>query len=191
MATSVTQRELLILIRDFATEKSQGERRVADLKKRIEELRSALDAINVDLEEAKRCKESAEQELKGYEVELTMNESSIQAQEARVSLIQNEISRIGSEVEAVKKKHISNLYIHGEESSEKVDNMLVDIEEVVNKQAKPDLDVELKKLSDKIALINSQTHQVEQERQQNQNNQKKRLLCDAYITFIYQLNMMD
>ncbi|KAL5720345.1 hypothetical protein ACHQM5_013022 [Ranunculus cassubicifolius] len=174
MATSVTQRELLTLIRDFATEKSQGERRVADLKKRIEELRSALDAINVDLEEAKRCKESAEQELKGYEVELTMNESSIQAQEARVSLIQNEISRIGSEVEAVKKLTGSLTCAEQKKHySEKVDNMLVDIEEVVNKQAKPDLDVELKKLSDKIALINSQTHQVEQERQQNQNNQKK------------------
>ncbi|KAF9590354.1 hypothetical protein IFM89_033880, partial [Coptis chinensis] len=65
------------LIRDFATEKSQG----AGLKKRIEELGSALDLTNEHLEEAKGLKESAEHELKGFEVELSLNDSSILAQQ--------------------------------------------------------------------------------------------------------------
>ncbi|PIA40306.1 hypothetical protein AQUCO_02500179v1 [Aquilegia coerulea] len=97
-----TQRQLLNLIRDFATEKSQGERRITSFKKRIEELRSALDLINTELDEAKFAKETAEQELKGYEVELAMNEATIQAQETRISLIQDEIWKVGSEVEALK-----------------------------------------------------------------------------------------
>ncbi|KAF9589047.1 hypothetical protein IFM89_018309, partial [Coptis chinensis] len=73
------------LICDFATEKSQGERRVAGLKKRIEELRSTLDLTNEHLEEAKGLKESAEQELKGFEVELSLNDSSILAQQVLFS----------------------------------------------------------------------------------------------------------
>ncbi|KAF9604323.1 hypothetical protein IFM89_005904 [Coptis chinensis] len=96
------QKQLLTLIRDFATEKSQGERRVAGLKKRIEELRSTLDLTNEHLEESKGLKESAEQELKGFEVELSLNDSSILAQQSRICLIQEEISKIGSQVEALK-----------------------------------------------------------------------------------------
>uniref|UniRef100_A0A7N2L098 Tropomyosin n=1 Tax=Quercus lobata TaxID=97700 RepID=A0A7N2L098_QUELO len=102
MAGNDPQRQLLTLIRDFASEKSQGERRVVGLKKRIEELRYELDTANAELEDAKRAKETAEQELKGYEVELTMNEASIQALEARISLIQDEVSTIGYDVEALK-----------------------------------------------------------------------------------------
>nr|POF25586.1 hypothetical protein CFP56_28085 [Quercus suber] len=102
MAGNDPQRQLLTLIRDFASEKSQGERRVVGLKKRIEELRYELDTANAELEDAKRAKETAEQELKGYEVELSMNEASIQALEARISLIQDEVSTIGYDVEALK-----------------------------------------------------------------------------------------
>ncbi|XP_021654765.2 uncharacterized protein LOC110645819 isoform X2 [Hevea brasiliensis] len=99
MAGMDPQRQLLTLIRDCASEKSQGERRVVGLKKRIEELRSELEVANAELEGSKRLKETTEQELKGYEVELAMNIASIQALEGRISQIQDEISSIGSEVE--------------------------------------------------------------------------------------------
>ncbi|KVH92745.1 hypothetical protein Ccrd_005215 [Cynara cardunculus var. scolymus] len=81
MGGTNSQKELLSLIRDVSTEKSQGERRVVNLKKQIEERQSELDSVNLELEEAKRLKECTEQELKGYEVELSMNESSIQTLE--------------------------------------------------------------------------------------------------------------
>ncbi|KAI3784774.1 hypothetical protein L1987_43879 [Smallanthus sonchifolius] len=102
MAGSNSQKELLTLIRDVSTEKSQGERRVVNLKRQIEELQSEVDSMNVELEDAKRLKESTEQDLKGYEVELAMIESSIQALEGRISLLQGEVSTIGSDLEALK-----------------------------------------------------------------------------------------
>ncbi|XVE68023.1 hypothetical protein DITRI_Ditri09bG0035100 [Diplodiscus trichospermus] len=102
MAGTEPPKNLLSLIRDFASEKSLGERRVVGLKKQIEELRSELEAANSELEEAKRLKEITEQELKGFEVELTLNEASLQALEAGNALIQNEISTVGSEVEELK-----------------------------------------------------------------------------------------
>ncbi|KAK6155139.1 hypothetical protein DH2020_009387 [Rehmannia glutinosa] len=102
MAGSDSQKQLLTLIRDFSTEKSQGERRIVSQKKRIEELRSELDASNAELEEAKRDKEMTEQQLKGYEVELSMNEASIKALEGRISVTSNEISKLGSELAALK-----------------------------------------------------------------------------------------
>ncbi|KAJ8422675.1 hypothetical protein Cgig2_025364 [Carnegiea gigantea] len=81
MAATDSQKQLLTLIRDFAAEKSQGERRVFNLKKRIEELRSELEAANSDLENGKCIKETAEQELYGYEVQLSISEASIQTLE--------------------------------------------------------------------------------------------------------------
>ncbi|XP_052887320.1 uncharacterized protein LOC108471584 [Gossypium arboreum] len=101
-------KNLLSLIRDFASEKSQGERRVVGLKKQIQELRSELEAANSELEEAKRLKETTEQELKGFEVELALNEASIQALEARIALIQDEVSKVGSEIEELKNKEATS-----------------------------------------------------------------------------------
>ncbi|GMI68439.1 hypothetical protein like AT3G28370 [Hibiscus trionum] len=108
MAGTDPQKNLLSLIRDFASQKSQGERRVVGLKKQIEELRSELEAVNSELEEAKCLKETTEQELKGFEVELALNEASIQALEARISLIQEEISTIGSEIDDLKHKEATS-----------------------------------------------------------------------------------
>lgn len=102
MAATDSQKQLLTLIRDFAAEKSQGERRVFNLKKRIEELRSELEAANSDLENGKCIKETAEQELNGYEVQLSISEASIQTLEARIASIQGEISKVGSDVDALK-----------------------------------------------------------------------------------------
>ncbi|KAL7256785.1 hypothetical protein ACSBR1_010685 [Camellia fascicularis] len=102
MAGTEPQKQLLSLIRDFASEKSQGERRIVGLKNRTQQLRSELDLANSELEDAKRLKETTEQELKGYEVELTMNEAFIQTLETRISLIQDEISIAGSDLESIK-----------------------------------------------------------------------------------------
>ncbi|KAK2647562.1 hypothetical protein Ddye_015051 [Dipteronia dyeriana] len=102
MAGNDTKKQFMNLIRDFASEKSQGERRVVGLKQRIKELESELEVVNAELEEAKRFKETTEQELKGFEVELALIDTGIQALESRISLIQDEISAVGSEVEALK-----------------------------------------------------------------------------------------
>ncbi|KAJ0527084.1 hypothetical protein HanHA300_Chr09g0330261 [Helianthus annuus] len=102
MSSSNSQKEILTLIRDVSTEKSQGERRVVNLKRQIEELQSELESVNAELEDAKRLKECTEQDLKGCEVELAMNESSIQTLEGRIALLQGEVSTIGSDLEALK-----------------------------------------------------------------------------------------
>ncbi|XP_028229152.1 uncharacterized protein LOC114409768 [Glycine soja] len=99
---SDSQKQLLSLIRNFAAEKSQGERRVVNLRKQIEKLKSELSEANAELENAKRCKELVEQDLKGFEVQLMLTESSAQTLEARVSLIQNHISAVGSDLETLK-----------------------------------------------------------------------------------------
>ncbi|KAI9120378.1 hypothetical protein K1719_007411 [Acacia pycnantha] len=99
---SDSQKQLLSLIRNFAAEKSQGERRVTTLKKRIEELKSELIATNAELEDAKRSKELVEQELKGYEVQLFLSEASVQTLESRASLTQDGISTVGPHLEILK-----------------------------------------------------------------------------------------
>ncbi|XP_068652623.1 uncharacterized protein [Aristolochia californica] len=104
MAGTDSQRQLFTLIRDFANEKSFGERRVSNLKKRFLELQPVLDAANEELERVKRSKEISEQELRGSEVELALIEASIQAQESRISLLQKEISKFGTELSYLKKE---------------------------------------------------------------------------------------
>ncbi|XP_031406940.1 uncharacterized protein LOC116215386 isoform X2 [Punica granatum] len=104
MAGTDHQKQLLSLIRDFAAEKSQGERRIAALKKQQQELRSELDMANAKLEEAKCCRETAEQELKGYEVELAMNKSAVQSLQARVCTTQDQMSAVNIDIEDLKKE---------------------------------------------------------------------------------------
>ncbi|XP_034926870.1 uncharacterized protein [Populus alba] len=72
MVATDPQRQLLTLIREFATEKSQEERRVIGLEKRIQELGCEVDVANGEMEEA------------------------------RISIIQDEISSVGSQVEGLK-----------------------------------------------------------------------------------------
>ncbi|KAG5245808.1 coiled-coil domain-containing protein [Salix suchowensis] len=102
MAATDPQRQLLTLIREFASEKSQGERRMIGLKKRIQELGCEVDVANAEMEEVKCIKETTEQELKDNELQLALNEASIQTLEARISIIQDEISSVGSQVEGLK-----------------------------------------------------------------------------------------
>ncbi|KZV55868.1 spindle assembly abnormal protein 6 [Dorcoceras hygrometricum] len=108
MAGSDSQRQFLSLIRDFAAEKSQGERRISSQKKRIEELQCELEAASTQLGEAKREREIIEQELKGYEVELSMNQVSIQTLESRNAQTSKEIAKLGSELEALKLHKVVN-----------------------------------------------------------------------------------
>ncbi|XP_042019502.1 uncharacterized protein LOC121767323 isoform X2 [Salvia splendens] len=107
MAGSDSQKPLLTLIRDFTSEKSQGERRIVNQKKRIEELRSELDAANAELVEAKRDRENTDQELKGHEVELSMNEASLQALESRNALVNSDVSALGGKLAELKSEENS------------------------------------------------------------------------------------
>ncbi|KAL6605858.1 hypothetical protein ACP70R_041511 [Stipagrostis hirtigluma subsp. patula] len=98
-----TQKQLLSIIRDFASEKSQGERRVSDLKRRLGDLRAAADAAAAELDAAKQAREAAEQELRGAQVQAAIADASIQALEATISHLQEEISKEGSHLDALKK----------------------------------------------------------------------------------------
>ncbi|KEH22203.1 hypothetical protein MtrunA17_Chr7g0227881 [Medicago truncatula] len=108
------QKQLLSIIRNFATEKSQGERRVVTLRKQIETLKSELSDANEELEKSKRCKELVEQELKGFELHLFLSEASVQTLEARVSLTQNDMSVVESDLETLKNEEVTlrDQFIH-------------------------------------------------------------------------------
>ncbi|KAL8172371.1 hypothetical protein V2J09_024175 [Rumex salicifolius] len=99
---SATDKDILTLIRGFASDKHEGERRAINLKKRIDELCSELDRAHEEVENAKRRRERIELEFKGYEVELAIKEASVQSLEARISPYQDQISTVKSELHALK-----------------------------------------------------------------------------------------
>ncbi|CAN6201933.1 unnamed protein product [Urochloa humidicola] len=103
-AGSETPKQLLSIIRDFASEKSHGERRVSDLRRRLADARAAADAAAADLDAAKRAREAAEQELRGSQVQAAIAAASIQALEATISRLQVEISKVGSDLDELKSK---------------------------------------------------------------------------------------
>ncbi|XP_020090174.1 uncharacterized protein LOC109711502 isoform X3 [Ananas comosus] len=104
MANAEPQKQLLSLIRDFATEKSRGERRVSDLRKRLVELQYDLDSANSDLASAKRAKEMVEEELQGSQAHLAMTDASMLVIEGRIYRLQEEISKVGSDLAALKRE---------------------------------------------------------------------------------------
>ncbi|KAG8635100.1 hypothetical protein MANES_17G117200v8 [Manihot esculenta] len=178
MAGIDPQRQLLNLIRDCTSEKSQGERRVVGLRKRVEELRSELEAANAELEGTKRFKETTEQDLKGYEVELAMNIATIHTLEGRISQIQDEISSIGSEVERLKHEErtarnfqnriASNFYEannvgSAEDISEADQKVLMEVP----------METDSRALEDELALLVSQITKEEQEYLAEQSFQKQ------------------
>lgn len=188
MAATDPQRQLLTLIRDFASEKSQGERRVVGLEKRIVELGCQLDAANAEMEEVKRFKETTELELKGYEFQLAFNDVSIQTLEARISMIQDEISSVGSEVEGLKDEEgasrdefIRQMF----ELNTKIRNF--QMEKGLESQKKSSIgttadckaekkvvtDVDLRALKDVLAHVASQIYKEEQEYLAEENIQKQ------------------
>ncbi|XP_014751984.1 uncharacterized protein LOC100824651 isoform X2 [Brachypodium distachyon] len=104
------QKQLLSIIRDFAAEKSHGERTVSGLKRRLDDVLAAADAATSELEAAKRAREAAETELQGSQVQASIAAASIQALEATISHLQEEISKVGSELDALKSKGDSERY---------------------------------------------------------------------------------
>ncbi|KAH8519164.1 hypothetical protein H0E87_000828 [Populus deltoides] len=204
MAATDPQRQLLTLIRDFASEKSQGERRVVGLEKRIVELGCQLDAANAEMEEVKRFKETTELELKGYEFQLAFNDVSIQTLEARISMIQDEISSVGSEVEGLKDEE-------GASRDEFIRQMFELNTKIRNFQAKKGLesqkkssigttadckaekkvvtDVDLRALKDVLAHVASQIIKEEQEYLAEENIQKQ--VQEDYVDLQRKVSLVD
>ncbi|KDP45430.1 hypothetical protein JCGZ_09679 [Jatropha curcas] len=211
MAGIDTQKQLLTLIRDCVSEKSQGERRVVGLKKRIEELRSEFEAVHAELEGAKRLKETTEQELKGYEFELAMNVTSIQILEGRISQIQDEISSIGSEVEGLKvneeraarDEFISQMFElnarirkfqeRGTSNFQKEDNSGTAAGEGLKADRKVVMEVvvepDLRTLDNMLAHVVSQTTKEEQEYIAEQNIQKQ--IQQEYVDLQRKISLME
>ncbi|XP_019461837.1 PREDICTED: uncharacterized protein LOC109361015 isoform X2 [Lupinus angustifolius] len=179
------QKQFLSLIRNFATEKSQGERRVVTLRK--------------------RCKELVEQELKGFEVQLFMIEASVQTLEARVSLIQDEIAAVGSDSETIKSEEAAlceqfinnmlelNAKIRKFHESiitcdfDAVDGeVLTDAPDVIVKES--DAEVALMSLESTLLDIISQTAKEEEEYQAEQkiykNIQQELIDCERKVSLI-------
>ncbi|KAL8124433.1 hypothetical protein AgCh_012177 [Apium graveolens] len=193
MAKIDSQRQFLTLIRGFASESSQGERRIVDLKKRIDELRYEIVGANTELEDAKCVKEMTEQDIKGYEVELAMKEASIQTLEARVGLIQNEVAVSKSELEALKETFICSFChcLHRDDFIERMLRMNATIRKFqetsvyafdgkdclgtsktdtkVSRRSLEDAKVAKRSLEDNLAHIVSQTIAEEQKYQAEQN----------------------
>ncbi|XP_047075684.1 uncharacterized protein LOC124685387 [Lolium rigidum] len=101
------QKQLLSIIRDFAAEKSHGERTVSGLKRRLDDVLAAADAATAELDAAKRAREAAETDLRGTQVQASIAAATIQALEATISHLQEEIAKLGSELEELKSKEDS------------------------------------------------------------------------------------
>ncbi|XP_043724614.1 uncharacterized protein LOC122671460 isoform X2 [Telopea speciosissima] len=191
MAGGDSQKPLQILIRDFNSEKSQGEIRVSGLKRKIELLRSELEDGNVELEETKLFKEILEQELKGYEVELALHSASIQALENRISLVQEEVTKVGSDLEAHKndegvkrEEFISQMFelnkkirkfqeMIAHNLQDNIEPLSTSCNEFEDTQSMHDTEVSLRGLEDKLVHIISQTHVEEQEYEEEEDIHKK------------------
>ncbi|XP_065880032.1 uncharacterized protein [Euphorbia lathyris] len=207
MAGTDPKKQLLSLIRDCASEKTQGERRVVGLKKKIEDLQSQLEEINAEKEESKRFKETTEQELKGCEVELAMVAASIQTLEGRIFQIQDQISSIGSEVEHLKNEErasrdqfISQMFELNnwirkfqetmtsrfqEENSEMTRAAISEAghQDEMEVLAEPDS----RYLEDLFADLVSRTTKEEQEYIAEQNLQKQSCRRDVYVPVVVQI----
>ncbi|KAF3444718.1 hypothetical protein FNV43_RR14411 [Rhamnella rubrinervis] len=190
MAGSDAQRHLFTLIRDYASEKSVGERRLVGMRQRIDELRSEAETANAELEDAKRTKEIVEQELKGYELESALNEALIQTLQSRVSNIQDEISTVGSDLEALKNKEgasrdefISHMFDLNAKIRKFQDTIACDIhkesyigtkaEQNYNNVKEEVAEVTLTTLQDMLAKVISQITKEEEEYLSEQNTQKQ------------------
>ncbi|KAL2898460.1 Agglutinin receptor [Bienertia sinuspersici] len=188
MAATDSQKQLFTLIRDFAAEKSHGEKRVFSLKKRIEELQSELDVANAELENSKRFKDTTDQELKGFEVELSMSETSNQTLETRIASIQDEISKVGSDLDDLKNEEATLR----EEFISQMLKFKAEIRKFQNfalpnmqqnrclRTSSGSVDTELIGLEKKVSFLVAQTATEEEEceREQNLHNQLQQDVVD-------------
>ncbi|KAL2336476.1 hypothetical protein Fmac_010922 [Flemingia macrophylla] len=192
----MSQRELLSLIRNFAAEKSEGERRVVSLRKQIEKLARELNESNAELENAKRCKEMAEQDLKGFEVQLMLVEASAQTLEARVSLIHDQISDVGSDLETLKSEAAAlrdqffHTMLHLNATIRKFQESVITCDmEALDSTASRDVpqmtvkendaEVALRALENTLLEVISQTAKVDEEYQAEQQNYKNSSKLEA------------
>ncbi|KAG0482210.1 hypothetical protein HPP92_010294 [Vanilla planifolia] len=187
MAEEDPKRKLLLLIRDFAAEKSQGERRVSDLKKRFLDRQAHFETASNELEKAKRAREAAEGELRGSQAQLDRTCASLRAQEERISGLQGEISNATSELQAIKKdgdirrdefiRAMQQLNVKIRKFHERAFQALkacnaevqTDMSiETANSDQTPKLENEnnLKDLESEILSINAEIHGLEEECQQ-------------------------
>ncbi|CAK7328035.1 unnamed protein product [Dovyalis caffra] len=199
MAATNPQRQLLTLIRDFASEKSQGERKVVRLKKRIEELGCEVDAANEEMEVVRRFKETTEQELKGYELQLAFNNAFIKTLEVATTYVAS--GKFQEEgLESQKKRSIGTTAVRGRKKgrdiypsmkmSRQIDVSVLDIglaelhcvfecyrnvcfEADCKAVEKVVTDIDLSAIEDVLAHVASQTTKEEQEYLAEENIQKQ------------------
>ncbi|WOK91955.1 tropomyosin [Canna indica] len=191
MACGESQKQLLSLIRNYASEKSQEgkvvapqcfwsdkhgpiailntyffylELRVSDLKKKLLDLQKHLDAANTDLDGAKRSREVAEQELRGSQVQMSMIGASIQALEARIALLRDEVLMFHSNLDALKILNFSFADL----------SLMLQLHELLNLQTgkrtsgpqeilDPQGILKLKDLEDKTTCLSAQMQELEAE----------------------------
>nr|XP_018673504.1 PREDICTED: tropomyosin [Musa acuminata subsp. malaccensis] len=165
MASGESQKHLLSLIRNFASEKSQEELRVSDRKKRLLELQNDLNVANADLDGAKRSREMVEQELRGSQVQLSMIGASIHAQEARISLLQEEILKLRSDLDTLK----SEVRFMRDEFV----NSMCELNKKIRNTKLLDMQGFLKGLEDNITCLSTQMHELEAEYEKERHNRDK------------------
>ncbi|CAL9168396.1 unnamed protein product [Musa hybrid cultivar] len=194
MASGESQKHLLSLIRNFASEKSQEELRVSDLKKRLLELQNDLNVANADLDGAKRSREMDEQELRGSQVQLSMIGASIQAQEARISLLQEEILKLRSDLDTLKSevRFMRDEFVNSMcELNKKIRSIPTCFYFHLRKRKEEELESEggkveeswkrngggkgsfLKGLEDNITCLSTQMHELEAEYEKERHNRDK------------------
>ncbi|KAK7373268.1 hypothetical protein VNO80_06668 [Phaseolus coccineus] len=208
---SDSKKQLLSLIRNFAAEKSDGERRVVTLRKQIAKLSSELSVAYEELVKAKRCKEIVEQDLNGFEVQLMLSEASNQTLEARVSLIQDHISAVGSDLETLKceeaalREQFFHNMLHMNGKIRKFQESIVtcDIDEVDCTASRDESQVIMKENDAEVALCDLESTLVEvtsqiakeneeyQAEQKNYKNVQQQLIdCERKVSLMGMIVML-
>ncbi|KAM0827469.1 hypothetical protein ACQ4PT_068185 [Festuca glaucescens] len=136
------QKQLLSIIRDFAAEKSHGERTVSGLKRRLDDVLAAADAATAELEAAKRAREAAETDLRGSQVQ-----ASIAARPSRRSRQFRQMASV--------------------ELARKCSEVSADGHNVNNKNETAESEDMVTDLADKLSNIEAEMHALEEEYQKD------------------------
>ncbi|XP_010227796.1 uncharacterized protein LOC100824651 isoform X3 [Brachypodium distachyon] len=189
------QKQLLSIIRDFAAEKSHGERTVSGLKRRLDDVLAAADAATSELEAAKRAREAAETELQGSQVQASIAAASIQALEATISHLQEEISKVGSELDALKSKGDSERYEFFSQMQE-LNGRIREFQQIAHVELAEKKGFELssadgilKDLVDKVSKIDAEVHALDAEYQKDLLDHEK--LCQELAAIQAKRTLME